>query len=103
MARVIKTPIDPVKEATKHVKITSKILVAMDNLKLTDEIYEQSIKNALENAISFLSITINKQDVEIELADTVLSITGPIAADNIHEFIPKIYAFRDKHITGRTR
>lgn len=100
MARIVKNPRDPIAEAITEFRISAKLLVATDNLRLTDPIYEQSAKTALERAASYLALILKSKDLDLKLADTVLAVTGPITAETIKEAVAKIYQYRQQHVLG---
>lgn len=100
MARIIKTPRDPIAEAITEFRIAAKLLVATDNFKLTDVEYEKSTKSILERSAAYLALVLKTKTLDLKLADSVLAVTGPITAETIKEAIPKIYQFRQQYVLG---
>ena len=96
-----RAPVDPIADAIKQVRIASKILISTGNLRITDPIYETTVKKALETSVSFLTVYVKDSELNLELTDEVLDITGPVTLNNLKSMIPKIYEYRNINVIRR--
>ncbi len=103
MPRNIRKPIDPISDAITEFRISAKILIDRGNLRITTSDHEAVVKKSLERSTSLLTIILKSRDLDFELSEDVLAVTGQITKDNIQQVVSKIYNYRSQYITGEMK